>query len=363
MITNETILTKITEIQDNIFVLATVVSVEGSAYRREGSKMVITSNGDTFGLISGGCLEADVIEVAKIVFQEQKPILKRYELDEDLVWGLGLGCPGIVNILIEPITIYSPFYEEWVHLIQKNSPHITCKILRNENETVENLLVTEENKFDCWKEDDVVLIAREKLIERNPKSEMIMIPGLGEVFFDVYSPSPLICIFGAGNDAIPVAQMAHHLGFQTMVVDGRPAFNTKERFPHAKRLLKHVQELERVDFINQNTFVVIMNHHLQRDMDSIMIALKSNSHYVGILGPRKRREKMLTRLRETGEFFSVEQLGKMHSPIGLDIGADTSEEIALSIMAEIVAVRKGHNGSSLKNSYYIHSHPALEEIR
>lgn len=362
MITNENILTKITEIQDNIFVLATVVSVEGSAYRREGSKMLITSTGETFGLISGGCLEADVVEVAKTVFQEQKPILKRYELDEDLVWGLGLGCPGIVDILIEPINIHSSFYKEWVHLIQKASPYITCKILSNENEQVLKLFVTEDNRFGCWQE-DVSLIASEKLSERNAKSELVMIPGLGRVFFDVYIPPSLVCIFGAGHDAIPVAQMAHHLGFQTMVVDGRPAFNTKERFPHAMRLLKHPQEFENIDFINHHTFVVIMNHHLDRDMDSITIALKSKAPYVGILGPRKRREKILARLREMGEFFSKEMLGKMHSPIGLDIGADTSEEIALSIMAEIVAYKKGHSGSSLKNSYYIHSHPTLEEIR
>lgn len=367
MITNETILAKIAEMNDFNFVLATVVSVEGSAYRREGAKMLINGNGDTFGLISGGCLEADVVEVAKKVFDDGKSIVKRYALDENLVWGLGLGCPGNVEILIERISVTSSYYKNWASIIMKGTPHIVCKVLPIDYLSPESLLVTEKNIYGCRKEErfqrDIAMFARKKLSERNPKSETVILPGFGEVFFDVYSPPPLICIFGAGHDAIPVAQLAHTLGFQTLIVDGRPAFNTEERFPRAKRLVKHAFELEQTDFINHDTYIIIMNHHLERDMDSIAFALRSKSPYVGLLGPRKRREKMFVAFREQGEFFSMEQLEKMHNPIGLNIGADSPEEIALSIMAEIVAFRRGYDGSSLRNSFSIHSHPTPEGIR
>lgn len=372
MLSNEQIASLISERLDHHkkSVLATVVLVKGSAYRREGAKMLIDENGDFYGMISGGCLEADVVEEAKKVLEKNKPTLKKYVLDEDLVWGLGLGCPGVVEIYLEPIEHTSAFWSIWTQQINASQPFVACKILSEKTVTWGNLIVTEMGTTGQWDfsslQNEVVSSAIRKLVEKESNSESFFINtinGETQVFLDVYQPPPHLCIFGAGHDAIPVAQLAFQLGYQTTVIDSRPAFNTQERFPYAERLIMQPKDVENGFLINSNTAIVIMNHHLERDMDTLAVALKSQASYVGLLGPRKRREKMISSLRDLGIIFSKEELEKLHSPIGLDIGADTSEEIALSIMAELVAFRKGHNGGFLKDSYFIHKQPALEEQR
>lgn len=370
MIANELIASRLSESlsKHERCVMAQVIQVEGSAYRREGSKMIIWPNGQYEGLISGGCLEADVVEEAKKVLQTNKPFVKKYVLDEDLVWGLGLGCPGVVDILLEPVEQCTDFWRRWVELVQLSTPTISCKLLPSNGEAVRSFIVTGDedgglSQKSSW-EKEAILIARNKLSERNPQSESRTLENKEiQVFFDVYLPPPHICIFGAGHDAMPVAQLSHQLGFRTTVVDGRPGFNTMERFPHAERIIKHVNEFEDENSITPNTYVIVMNHHLDRDIDTLKIALKSKAQYVGVLGPRKRREMMLASLGDIGVTFSSQELERMHSPIGLDIGAVTPEEIALSILAEIVAIQKGHSGAALKNSFYIHHRPALQVQR
>ncbi|WP_066321682.1 XdhC family protein [Bacillus sp. FJAT-29814] len=334
-------------------VLATVVTVQGSAYKREGAKMIIEPNGDYHGMISGGCLEADVAASAEEVFSSGNPILKKYELDEDLVWGLGLGCPGTVEILIEPIDS-SRLGEQMADAYTKNQAIVVCKLLESEERP---LLVTEANVFgDNWADEilqeSTMMMAAQKLAQQTSTSETIFLTKkTGEevrVFFDVTIPPPKLFLFGAGHDALPLADFGCTLGFQTTIIDPRPAFNTRERFPTAHSLLGETGQ------IDSRTYCVIMNHHLERDMDSLAVALKSDAPYVGLLGPRIRRAKLMNHLKEQGTTFSNKQLEKLHSPIGLDIGAETPEEIALSIMAEITAFRNGHQGGFLKEKAFIH---------
>lgn len=369
MLSSEQISSLISErlVRNKRCVLATVVSVQGSAYRREGSKMMIDENGDYFGMISGGCLEADVVEVAKMVLEKNKPILKEYVLDEELVWGLGLGCPGTVGIFLEPIEPQSPFWRGWTEQINASLPFVTCKVLSEDKSLPHSLMISEGKTLgqcdDQTLKNEVYSIARTKLTEKNSKSESIFFTGGIRVFFDIYQPPPHIYIFGAGHDAIPVAQLAYQLGFQTSVIDGRPAFNTKERFPNAKRLALMPREIDNTNIIRANSTIVIMNHHLEKDMETLALALKSQASYVGVLGPKKRREKMLESLKDLGVTFTSTELEKMYSPIGLDIGAETPEEIALSIMSEIVAFHKGHTGRFLKDNDMIHRYRILEEQR
>lgn len=373
MIANELIASYLAEnLEKNVqCVMAQVISVEGSAYRREGSKMLIWPSGKYEGMISGGCLEADVVEESKKVMETKRSFVKKYVLDEDLVWGLGLGCPGTVDILLELIEPHSRNWRNWVELAHQSTPFISCKKLPANGEEVTSFVVTEEEVIGLHSEEspwfkEAFETARKKLKERNPKSETRTINSMNEemqIFIDVHMPPPHICIFGAGHDAIPVAQLSHQLGFRTTVIDGRSAFNTKERFPHAKRVISHPKEYEFIQDITPNTFVIVMNHHLDRDIETLKYVLKSNAKYVGVLGPRKRRDKMLASLEEANVTFSNAWLEKMHSPIGLDIGAVTPEEIALSILAEIVAIQKGHSGGSLKDSFYIHHRPILEVQR
>ncbi|HEU5140220.1 MAG TPA: XdhC family protein, partial [Bacillales bacterium] len=197
-----------------------------------------------------------------------------------------------------------------------------------------------------------------KLGKLHPKSEShsVELPEGGEasLFIDVNIPPPELMIFGAGHDAIPVAKFAGDLGIRTVVVDPRSAFATEENFPGAEIVLARSEELEDKVWPGKRTFTVIMNHHLERDQACLRFALESNAPYIGVLGPRKRRKWLLDGLEEQGITFSEEQLSRMYNPIGLDIGAETSEEVAISILSEILAVRNGHTGEFLRMKGRIH---------
>lgn len=348
-------------------VLATVVSVQGSAYKREGAKMVIEANGDYYGMISGGCLESDVASSAEYVYRTGKSIVKKYELDEDLVWGLGLGCPGTVEILLEPIDTTS-LWRRLADSYANDEAIVVCKILKNDDADAQVLLVTETEMYGSWQDEylqeNVVAIAKQKLRQQIDQSESIPLENKAgkqeTVFFDVHLPPPKLCIFGAGHDAVPLAKVGTMLGYETTIIDPRPAYNTKERFPTAKSLVAGPQQVT----VDSQTYIVIMNHHLERDMESLAFSLKSDAVYVGVLGPRSRSNRLLIRLKDDGIIFSTEQLKKMFTPIGLDIGADTPEEISVSIMAEITAFRSDHAGGFLKNRPYIHkkSQMAVENL-
>lgn len=354
--------------------LATVVKVKGSAYRREGAKMFIEETGQYVGLISGGCLEADVAEVAQTVIKEKRTCLKRYELDENLVWGLGLGCPGTVDIFIEPIIADNDqsALAMWAESVQKGHAVALCtRMEKNEAEAgaVERRLVIHEaghtagslghaglNRYaEKW--------AKKLFQESNPKSashSFVLDDGTSaSIFLDVSVPLSTVMIFGAGHDAMPVAQLSVNLGLPTTVVDPRPGYNTAERFPHATRLLVDPGTCSHELMIDKRTYVVIMNHHLERDQAALKSALSSEAPYVGLLGPRSRRERMMEALGKSGSSFTERQLARLCNPIGLDIGADTAEEIAVSILAEIIAKRSGHEGGLLRDKVHIHQNKVI----
>jgi xanthine dehydrogenase accessory factor len=360
--------------------LATVVRVRGSAYRREGAKLLIEEGGNTVGVISGGCLEPDVAEVAKGVMADGRPALRRYELDEELVWGLGLGCPGTVDIWIEPVSDAAArplgrdgedlreergfqegdCYGSWLRCLREERAAVLATLLEPSSSALQagaRLLIPQEGEpmgdlgdssLNRW----VIERAREKLDGLYPRSETLPF-SLPEgdpmqVFFDVNLPPFELVIFGAGHDAIPVAKYAEELGFRTTVVDPRSAYATEDRFPGSRIVLADRDSWADQVSIGRRTFVLVMNHHLERDRAAIRFALNSPAPYVGVLGPRSRREKMLEALEREGVTFGQEQLARMYNPVGLDIGAETPEEVAISILSEILAFRNGHAGGFLR---------------
>lgn len=209
-------------------------------------------------------------------------------------------------------------------------------------------------------EREITQIARKKFTEKTPTSEMVTLQSSeGEelnVFIDLYVPSVEIMIFGAGHDAIPVAQYSVSLGLKTTVVDQREGFNTEKNFPGTKRLLVRPENFANEIKISSRTYVIIMNHHIEKDRETLKFVLQSKAPYVGVLGPKSRRIRMIDAIVDEGIHFSEAELEKMYSPVGLDIGADTSEEIAISILAEIIAIRNGHDGGFLKGSKHIHQY-------
>ncbi|WP_338470514.1 XdhC/CoxI family protein [Niallia sp. XMNu-256] len=349
--------------------LATVVSVKGSAYRREGAMMLIDGAEKTTGMISGGCLESDVAETAKEVIVSGQPILKTYDLDEDLVWGLGLGCPGIVDIYIEPVPTRDEMTEcrsfnRWLDCVKNQEEGVLVTILQTEGYADGGrMFIPKEGSpigslGDRFLNEKAATIGLAKLNESNPKSESILMTRSDGVellvFLDVYIPPVTLLIFGAGHDALPVAKLGVSLGMRTVVVDQRPAFNNEERFPGMKRLVINPAKFNEQIKITNRTYIVIMNHHIDRDIETLKFVLPSNAAYIGLLGPRSRGNKLIHAIETEGIRVSDNKLAKLHSPIGLDIGSVTPEEIAISILAEIIAVRTGHHGGFLQGSQRIH---------
>ncbi len=342
--------------------LATVVHLEGSSYRRPGARMLITDDGQLTGAISGGCLEGDALQKALLVMVQKKARIVTYDTmdDDDSVLGVGLGCNGVIQVLIEPI---DPADE--------NNPISFLKQVIGGRQKV--ILVTmfslEEKKSDQWgtcllleadgqlrtrlaehlsgvlKEDAEDALDKQKSSFRNYGPDHTNLTA----FIEYIPPVLSIVIIGAGNDILPLVGMADILGWETTVVDGRPSYARAERFSKSCRVLvsKPEQVLEQIS-IDEYTVFLLMTHNYFYDRAMLKLLLQKELMYVGVLGPKKKLERMLTELAEEGVHISEEKLKNLFGPIGLDIGAETPEEIALSIIAEIKAVYSGRDGQSLR---------------
>lgn len=339
--------------------IATVVRVKGSAYRREGTKMLIDAEGNQVCMISGGCLEQEVGEIAKRVLETGESVVQFFDLEEDLVWGLGLGCGGAVDVYIEPFD-EGEENAAWLEAVKNQGAAALATVISiNKGDLKKDTRMfigsdgaTLGSLGDTALDKELVAFAQEKMNQLYPRSEtkVFTLPmGSAEVFLDVNVPPPELVMFGAGHDAIPLANYAHDLGFQTTVVDARHAFVTEERFPQAKLIRTHPSGFEEKVTIGPRSYVVIMNHHLERDKESLAFALSTPAPYIGALGPSSRFDDMVNLLKDEGRPLSPEALARVRNPIGLDVGADTPEEIAVSIMSELIAVRGGYKGGFLND--------------
>jgi len=341
--------------------LATVVHVEGSSYRRPGARMLIEDDGQLTGAISGGCLEGDALRKALLVMTEKRSRLVTYDTmdDDDAKFGVGLGCNGIIQVLIEPIDISNPDnpiqYLKKVNekrqtaalvtlfsLQDRKGPQYgTCLLLKEDGGLVQHVPVLKE-----------VLLAdaNEVLINQNSSFKNYTSDDHNvTAFIEVIKPPVSIIIIGAGNDVVPVVNMADILGWETTVVDGRANYAKQERFVSACQVLvaKPENVLEQIT-IDEHTVFLLMTHNYNYDMAMLRQLLGKNVTYIGMLGPKKKRERMLNELKDEGSNFTGQQLSVLHSPVGLDIGAETSEEIALSILAEIKAMFANKDVQSLR---------------
>ena len=326
--------------------IATVVRVRGSAYRREGARIVVREDGSYACLLSGGCLEPVVAEIAAQVLESGQPVIREYDLEEDSIWSLALGCTGAVDIYIERLED-DPVTREWLAILGGTQAAVLVKELSGAHG---RLLVREHDTAGSLGDEmlDREAIGRARARMRAPfaasGSEEI---GPTEVFFDVTLPAPALVIFGAGPDAEPLARLGWELGFTATVVDVRAAFLTHERFPHARLISAHFSRFHEALDLDRRSYAVIMNHHLERDRESLRFALGSTAAYVGALGPRSRFQKLLSGLHEQGIVLDPAQVARVHSPVGLALGAESPEEIAVSIMGEILAIQRGFDGGFL----------------
>ena len=344
-------------------VLATLVDVKGSGYRLAGARMLIDQDGKSIGTVSGGCLEADVLERAKEVRRSGTPTVITYDTtkDESSVFGLGMGCRGVVRVLIERARdndalnfIRTCFDRREVGaittLISKSGnaePRLASRIFSSDAVHGFRTSLPELNGLSTIVSEDLATAVREN------RSRCVVYgdnQGSLEFFHEIINPPTALMIFGAGHDAVPLAKLAANLGWKVSVIDHRPAWAAAERFPEADEIIVSRPEMIADDvFTDVNSVAVVMNHNYDADRAIMGRLLGSACRYIGMLGPKDRTRKLLDQLREEGQDLNDARLERLYAPVGLDIGATTPEGIALAIVAEIQAVLSGRKGGSLKD--------------
>lgn len=341
--------------------LATIVSVKGSTYRRPGARLLVPEDGAPIGNISGGCLEGDIADVARIVMREGVARIASWDLtaDDDDVWGLGLGCNGAIEVFVEPADKAAEVAGALRMALQEERPISMLTVLGSAADGIaqgDRLLVkpdgtTQGSLGDGSVDAEATEVALEQLARE--ASEIRTLPGPGEVraFVEVLEPPLRLVICGAGHDAVPLVRAAAGLGWNTVVADDRPAFLTRERFPDAADFvpLERPDEAAVKTLLDAQTYAVVMTHNFLRDKDYLRALLASPVRFIAMLGPAARTQRVLLDLREEGLELSEDDLARIHAPAGLDLGAEGPEEIAAAIVVEIVAVKRGRGGGFLRD--------------
>lgn len=352
--------------------IATVVKVRGSSYRSPGARMLITEDGHWVGSISGGCLEGDALRKARLVMSTNESLTVTYDTREESNQnlGIGLGCNGVIDVLIEPINEAQKInpISIFEKLIEKKEP-VAMATIYNGVGTGEKLLITVdgvvENNFS-----DLILMGKVRrdleTVFESAKSEAKTYTHNDrtvEVFIELIQPTVSLIIFGGGFDARPVSALAKSLGWEVTVTDECVAHIAPLFFPLADKLSLCQREfIDRDIDITPYTACVLMSHNYEYDRDVLKKLMKTITPYIGILGPRKRFEKMQQEFRDQGLIFSENDLHRIHSPIGLDIGAEAPDEIAISIIAEIQGKFANRSGGFLKyNPGPIHQRDATTD--
>lgn len=317
--------------------LATVVRIDGSAYRRPGAKFLVEEDGTTVGGVSGGCLEADVRGMALEALRTGHPRLLHYDTgsDEETVWGLGLGCEGAVDVFVqvaEPIPAAVELLAArtaFAIATALEGPHAGRSVVASRGGTGKPAVDAQLGRLAA-----AMLEQGRTGLER---------AGETSAFVEVLAPPPQLVVFGAGDDARPLATLAAEAGFFVTVVDHRPAYLTPERFPPPARLvLRRASEGVEGLGLGPRQFAVVQMHALVHDRDWLRALLPLPLSYLGLLGPQRRKEEILRQLG-TGA------VRKLFAPVGLDLGADGPEQVAISIVAELLAVHAGREPLHLRD--------------
>lgn len=369
--------------------LATVVSVEGSSYRRHGARMLVRADGTSTGTISAGCLEADVIEHATSVIKAGAAKLVKYDTastNDEMAWGLGLGCNGIVRVLVEPLAPVSSYVEALRRSCEANTggaPVVVATVFQYipPGQPIPSraarvaigarLFIDETGKVSRENLSDEIasLIEGDVRLTGHAESTTARIyefaGGSLEVLVETLLPPVQLVVFGAGHDALPIVELARGLGWQTEVVDPQARPVSLSRFAVADQVtLARPEEVGSRVKVTPWTLTLLMSHNYSNDLELLKFLLASPARYIGVMGPRDRTERMLSELAANEETFRLDEtdLARLHAPVGLDIGANTSAEIALSIVAEMRAVLDARRGGMLRERRgSIHGGPGVDQ--
>ncbi|MGX7679750.1 XdhC family protein [Jatrophihabitans sp. DSM 45814] len=340
--------------------VATVVGTWSSAPRPPGAAMIVAPDGVAIGSVSGGCVEGAVYDLGTVVREGGPPILQRYGVSDDDAFAVGLTCGGIIDIFVEAVSSKSfPELGEIADDIAEGRPVAIATLVDAEEPLRGRRLIIRPDSISgslgSPRLDDAVRDDARGLLEQG-QTKTIRYGHDGErrvddigVFVASYAPRPRMIVFGAIDFAAAVAKMGSFLGYRVTVCDARPIFATQKRFPDADEVVVEWPHkyLTRTD-VDERTVLCVLTHDPKFDVPLLEIALRLPVAYVGAMGSRRTNEDRLERLRELG--LTEAELVRLHAPIGLDIGARTPEETAMSVAAEIIAQRWGGSGRSLRRS-------------
>ena len=339
--------------------LATIVAVRGSTYRRPGARLLVPEEGTPVGNISGGCLEGDVADMARVVMHEGRARLAGWDLtaDDDAVWGLGLGCNGAIEVFIEPAEKAADVAGALRVALEEERPISVVTVVESSHAGVEpgaRLVVRPDGTSDGSLGDaavDGAAVEASRALLREERSEVRALSDGVRAFVEVLDPPLRLVVCGAGHDAIPLVRAASVLGWHVTVVDDRPGFLTQERFPEATAFVAvdEPEDAAKAAGVDERTFAVVMTHNFLRDKEYVRSLLGSPAAYIGMLGPGARTERLLMELRDEGVEVAGTDRERIHGPAGLDLGGEGPEEIAQAIVAEIVAVKRHRAGGFLRD--------------
>ncbi len=328
--------------QDDPVALATVIETWGSSPRRVGAKMALSGRGGIAGSVSGGCVEGAVIEVGQQVLKGGAPQLLHFGVSDETAWDVGLACGGEIDVFVEPVAgDHFAFMET---AIERDEPVASLTVIEGPVESLGTKLSARgrgKAEFLGELDGEFEVRAREVLLEalREGRSRRVEVKDEVQAFIDVMTPRPTLIMVGGVHIAVALTEIAAALGYRTVVVDPRRAFGSEDRFPQVDELVQAWPEEGLAEIgVDVSTAVAVLTHDPKIDDPALLEALPGPAFYVGALGSSRTQEKRRQRLREAG--LSEDQVDRLHGPIGLDIGAETPEEIALAVMAEVVAVRR-----------------------
>jgi xanthine dehydrogenase accessory factor len=345
--------------------LATVIATEGTAPRKEGANMLIIGGETLEGAVTiGGCVDAQVITASEEVLRAGEPRLFRANLGEEDAFEIGLTCAGSLRLLVEPVNFDPEVSRRMRSALESGTPFALVTIARSSIPSVKAtskiMVAPGEVSYGSFGDARLDSAAAEaardflsKGISRTLALDESFRPADGrketalELFVEVVGYSPELFIFGAGQVAVPVAKLASQAGFRVHVIDTRPRFASRERFPNADEILVGFPgEIARDRSFNQFSFALLLAHAAKHDLPVLDVLLRTDVKYIGVLGSGRRAAALVKRLGEMG--FSEKDISRIQIPVGLDIGAETAEQIAISIVGEMLMVRAGRTGKTMK---------------
>lgn len=332
--------------QGQLFAVATVVQTWGSAPRQAGSKMAVAADGRLVGSVSGGCVEASVIETAREVVTSRVPRLLHFGVADEAAWTVGLACGGSIDVFVDLPD--AAWLGAVTRVVEQEETAALVTVVKGPTDLLGTKLLVKSDGAHEGSLGPLTASAHDAAVTALETGRSARVDvGDVQVFVEVLRPAPTLVAVGGVHIAVALTRLAQTLGYRTIVVDPRPVFGSEARFPHADRVVNAWPDeaLDRIG-LNSATAVAVLTHDPKLDDPALRRSLPSPAFYVGALGSKATQAKRRKRLLEAG--LSEAHVDRLHAPIGLDLGGRSPEEIAISVLAQVVAVRNGASRPSAR---------------